>query len=285
MKRVQYLLEAGFLKFILFIFSLLPAETASNIGGALAGFIGPKIGASGKALKNLQRALPEAASAQTIKAMWVHLGRIIAEYPHLEALSRETEVVGMEHLKAALDGENGAIFFGAHLGNWELNAAVVLTQCGVAPDLTYRVPNNPYVDKMLMKARSVGGQISGHSKSSAGGKGLIKALKAGHCAGILIDQKYNEGVSIPFFGMEAMTNPVFVQLAQKYKCALVPIRNERLEGIKFRLNIYEPLKVFEADGSSRPVEDVIKDAHSLLEGWIIERPEQWLWLHRRWKHT
>lgn len=283
MKRVQYLLEAIILKFILFFFSILPSKTASNIGGALGGFIGPKMGASGKAMRNLQRALPNAANDATIKAMWQHLGRIIAEYPHLESLSRETEVVGMEHLKAALDSENGTIFFGAHLGNWELNAAVVLTQCGVAPDLTYRAPNNPYVDKMLMDARSVGGQISGHSKSAAGGKGLMKSLKSGHCAGILIDQKYNEGLSIPFFGIEAMTNPVFVQLAQKYKCALVPIRNERLEGTNFRLNVYEPIEIFDSNDAPRPIEDVIKDAHALLESWITERPEQWLWLHRRWK--
>ena len=132
-------------------------------------------------------------------------------------------------------------------------------------------------------ARSVGGQISGHSKSSAGGKGLMKSLKSGHCAGILIDQKYNEGLSIPFFGIEAMTNPVFVQLAQKYKCALVPIRNERLEGTNFRLNVYEPIEIFDSNDAPRPIEDVIKDAHALLESWITERPEQWLWLHRRWK--
>ncbi len=283
MKRLQYFLEAIFVKFVFFVFSSLPARTASDIGGMIGGMIGPRLAASRKAHRNLTRALPDVPKDDTIKGMWTHLGRVIAEYPHLEILSREVEVIGGEHLKEALNSENGAIFFGAHLGNWELNAAVVLTQFGVAPNLTYRTPNNPFVDKMLMEARAINGQISGFPKSAAGGKGLMKALKAGECAGILIDQKYNEGVSVPFFGMEAMTNPVFVQLAQKYNCALVPIRNERVEGTQFRLNIYDRLAVFNKDGSPRVVEDVIKEAHGLLEGWIRERPEQWLWLHRRWK--
>lgn len=283
MIKLRYWLEAAFLKTLLLFFSILPPHVASCIGGTIGGFIGPKLAASRKAYRNLERALPEAATPETVKGMWTHLGRIIAEYPHLEALSRETEVVGMEHLKAAVENDNGAIFFGGHLGNWEINAAVVLTQCGAAPKLTYRAPNNPHVDKMLMDARSIGGKISGFPKSTAGGKGLMNAMKAGESAGILIDQKYNEGLSVPFFGMEAMTNPIFVQLAQRYKCPLVPIRSERLEGSKFRLSVYEPITVFKEDGSPRPIEDVIKDAHTLLEEWIKERPEQWLWLHRRWK--
>lgn len=111
----------------------------------------------------------------------------------------------------------------------------------------------------------------------------MKTLKDARSLGILIDQKYNEGIEADFFDMPAMTNPIFVQLCQRYKCPLIPVRNERLDGCSFRLTSYPPLETFNADGTSRPVEDVIKDAHQLLETWIKERPEQWMWLHHRWK--
>lgn len=287
LKNIRYLLEAALVSVLFAIFSLLPAQTSSNFGGWLGRMVGPRLAASRKARRNLARALPdldEDTQNQAIKGMWDNLGRIIAEYPHLEELALDhTEITGKEHLEAAIENPNGAIFFGAHYGNWEINAAAVLMHYDRAIDLSYRAPNNPWTDKLLMKARTLGGQLPAHAKSRHGGKNMMDAIKGGGALGILIDQKYNQGISMPFFGMEAMTNPFFVQLAQKYGCPLVPIRNQRLDGASFRLNVYEPLDVFEPDGSARPVEDVIKDAHAMLEGWIKEEPEHWLWLHRRWK--
>lgn len=283
---LRYGLEAIFLSLILVIFRILPAHAASNFGGWIGRTIGPRLAASRKARRNLERAMPELDEArkdEIIRGMWDNLGRIIAEYPHLEHLSKNTEIIGTEHLEAALKNPKGAIFFGAHFGNWEINAPAILTQYDQAIDITYRAPNNPWSDKLLMNARAMGGRIIGHSKSRKGGKGMIDAIKQGGFLGILIDQKYNEGISVPFFGIEAMTNPFFVQLAQKHGCAVLPIRNTRLEGSKFSLTVYEALGVLTPDDQPRPVEDVIADAHALLEDFIRETPEQWLWLHRRWK--
>jgi KDO2-lipid IV(A) lauroyltransferase len=274
------------LKLLFLFFRILPPETASNIGGAIGRTIGPRLAASRKALRNLQRAMPDMPPErqhEVITGMWSNLGRIMAEYAHLATHARDnTTIENVEYLQMLKDKGQNAIFFGAHFGNWELNAPAVVLQYDADVDVSYRAPNNPWVDKMLMKARSMNGQINGYAKSREGGKSMMGAIKGGSSLGILIDQKYNEGLSVPFFGIEAMTNPFFVQLAQKYKCALVPIRNTRLDGARFRLNIFEPIAVFDEDDKPRPVEDVIKDAHALLEGWIIEHPEQWLWLHRRW---
>jgi len=282
---IRYALEAFGLSILLLIFWILPASAASNFGGWIGGTIGPRLAASRKARRNLERALPdlnEQRKDDVIKGMWENLGRVIAEYSHLEALSIDTEIIGREHLESALDNPKGAIFFGAHFGNWEINAPAILTQCDTAVDISYRAPNNPWSDALLMRARTMGGRITAHAKSRQGGKSMMDTIKEGGHLGILIDQKYNQGLSLPFFGVEAMTNPFFVQLAQKYGCALVPIRNTRLDGATFSLSVYEPVEVFETDGSPRAIEDVIAEAHTLLESFIKENPEQWLWLHRRW---
>ncbi len=286
---IRYALEALGLSVLLIIFKILPAGKASGMGGWIGRNIGPKLAASRKARRNLERAMPDLDDTrkdEIITGMWEHLGRVIAEYPHLKSLSQATKIHGEEHLESALKNSKGAIFFGAHFGNWEINAPAILTQYDHAIDISYRAPNNPWSDALLMRARTMGGRIQAHAKSRQGGKSMMDSIKEGGALGILIDQKYNQGLAMPFFGVEAMTNPFFVQLAQKYGCALVPIRNlrnpEGLDGASFSLTVYEPVEVFKEDGSARPVEDVIADAHALLESFIKEHPEQWLWLHRRW---
>ena len=287
MKQLRYILEAALLSLLLALFKILSPRTASNIGGAIGAFLGPKLAASRKAQRNLLRAFPDmdvATQKNVIKAMWENLGRVIAEYPHLKTIGQHhITIEGEEHLKAALDHPYGAIIFGAHIGNWEICATALKAFYDKPISITYRPPNNPYVDRMLSTMRAIDEGVDALPKSSAGGKAMMKALKNGQTLGILIDQKYNEGLSVPFFGFEAMTNPFFVQMAQKYKCPLVAMRGERLDGCNFRITVYEPLNVFNADGTPRAVEDVIKEAHALLEDWIKQRPEQWLWLHRRWK--
>jgi len=287
MKPLRYALEAALLALLLLFFKLLPAGAASRLGGFIGRMIGPRLAASRKAQRNLARALPHltpAAQKTILTGMWDNLGRIMAEYPHLETLSRtHTTVEGTEIFLEALSTGKGVVCIGGHLGNWEINSAACLNQLGIATELTYRAPNNPHVDKKLMNFRTLGGKLRAHAKSKTGGKAMMQVIKNGGILGILIDQKYNQGVSVPFFGQPAMTNPFFVQLCQKYGAALVPIQCKRLKGARFHLKVYDPIPVYKEDGAPRPVEDVIADAHVLLERWITDTPEQWLWLHRRWK--
>jgi KDO2-lipid IV(A) lauroyltransferase len=164
-----------------------------------------------------------------------------------------------------------------HCANWEAGGVGMLFILGKHVDLTYRAPNNPWADRMLMKARTLNGRLRAHSKSREGGQEIIRAMREGRYIGMLIDQKYNEGVAVPFFGRPAMTNPAFVQLARKFDYPLVPWQIERLKGTRFRITIHEPLIA-----ADKRTEDVIAQAHSLLEDWIRKNPGQWLWLHRRW---
>lgn len=286
MKTIRYALEAVFLYLMFFIFGLLGPERASALGGWIGRTLGPRMAVSRKARANIALAFPDYADArreEILRGMWDNLGRVIAEYPHLERLSRDyTQIEGEENLSALFESGGAAIFIGAHFGNWEINCAAFLTQMGRAIDLTYREPNNPWTARLLSRARTLKGRLTGFPKGAESGRAILRSLRAGRYLGILIDQKYNEGVAVPFFGHPAMTNPVFVQLAQRYHCPVIPAKIERVSGCRFRGAISPPLRLFDEAGAALPIHEVIAQAHEVLEGWIRERPEQWLWLHRRW---
>lgn len=288
MKNLRYLIEAFFAHLLIFIFWVLPPAAGSAVGGMILGVLGPRMGATKTARKNLKRALPgkdEAAYDAIIRGMWNNLGRVIAEYAHLKCIGRDrVDIVGGEIIQAALDDpDKGAIFAAAHLGNWELCANVVARACGDKANITYRAPNNPYVDGLLHRCRTLGGKIKAHPKSRESGRKLMQAMKNGEYIGFMLDQKYNEGVDVPFFGVPAMTNPVAVQLAQKYNAPLIPVRCERLEGARFRITYYPPLALKDDAGNNLPVEKVLCALHVMYEEWITENPSEWLWLHKRWK--
>ncbi len=287
MKSTRYLFEFLALRILLVIFALLPRRTASNIGGFIGRTVGVRMGASRKAMRNFGRAMPGVPAPhknESIKNMWDNLGRVFAEYAHLQDIAAyDTDIIDKAGAIALIKNGQPVLFFGAHLANWEVASMALYKQHNIPVHITYRAPNNPHVDKLLHRIRTAGGKLKAHSKSRQGGRDLIKALKENQSAAIMIDQKYNEGVEMDFFAYPALTNPAFVQLAQKYNMPLVPAHTQRMANGRFRLVFDAPVKIYIADGKTpRPVVDVIEDAHIILENYITELPGQWLWLHRRW---
>ncbi|MCB9988847.1 MAG: lipid A biosynthesis acyltransferase [Rhodospirillales bacterium] len=284
MKNIRYFFEYIFIWLIMALFGLMALDAASALGGWLGRTIGPRLATSRKALANIKTALPgrdDQEYGEILAGMWDNLGRVMAEYPHLrQILSERVELIGSDILETLKNDDQSGVVFGAHLANWE--AAALTIQTFLPTDAIYRAPNNPAVDHILTKARNITGDLKAIPKSKTGARQILRSMKEGRHIGILIDQKYNEGLAIPFFGRDAMTSPAFAELPQKFKCPLVPGRIERLEGAHFRVTIYPPLPLFTPEGTERTLEDIIGDAHKMLEEWIIEHPAQWLWLHRRW---
>ncbi|PZP54778.1 MAG: lipid A biosynthesis acyltransferase [Micavibrio aeruginosavorus] len=281
MKSLRYAIEGILVSFLIGLFRRLPVDTASNLGGSIARHIGPALSVNRKALRNIRAAFPKKSEAeykQIIYGMWDNIGRTFAEYPHLEKIAAERITsVGDEHIRHILDSGGPSILFTGHLANWEVAGAYAYT-LGMQLDLIYRSPNNPNVEGILQECRSMGEKIKTYPKSSQGMRDVMSALKAGRHIGILIDQKYNQGMAMPFFGRTAMTSPAYVQLAQRFDCPLHPARIERKNGANFHITIFPPMHI-----KDRAVEDVITESHMMLEEWITERPDQWLWLHNRWK--
>ena len=230
-------------------FASCRSTAASALGGFLARSIGPRLAQSRRALKTLRRALPEIDEAQgkrIIRGMWDNLGRVIAEYPHLakyRAYERggRIEMVGAEHIRAQGAPGRRAIFFSGHFGNWEV-ATLAVTQAGLDVVEIYRAANNPIVDQLIAHSRSVGGSELA-AKGSAGGRRMLAAMKSGRHIAMLVDQKMNDGIAVPFFGRDAMTAHSLAVFALRFDCAVVPVRVDRLPRARFRITAEPPLPV------------------------------------------
>jgi KDO2-lipid IV(A) lauroyltransferase len=288
MKALVQILEAAAARLLLFLFAMLSLDGASALGGRLARMIGPRLAVSTIARRNLGRAFPQKSAGEIetiVHGMWDNLGRVAAEYAHLGKLDvtdpgGRVEVVGIEHVEQLRDDGICGIFFSAHLGNWEITP-LAATQNGVALTQIYRSPNNPHMEPLMRSLRApIGG--ANFPKGSGGAKKLILALNRGEHLGMLVDQKLNEGIAVPFFGRDAMTAPAPAQLALRFGCPLVPARVERLAGAHFRLTVYPPLVLPDSGDRIADIAAVMGQVNAMIEGWIRERPEQWLWLHRRW---
>lgn len=289
MRKLLRFVEAGFVVGLYHLLGLLPRHVASGFGGAFARFVGPKLSLSKRARKNLRRFMPELGDdgiERTIHEMWDNLGRTAAEYPHLMKFTvfvpdADIELSGSEHIDAAKAAGKPIIFFAAHLANWEL-AGLVAARYGTPVHLVYREANNRYVETLFKRGRGefAAGLIP---KGSSGARLAMQALKEGKHLGMLLDQKMNDGIAVPFFGADAMTAPALGALALRFDCVILPARVERLgSAAKFRVTVEPPLPVPQgADKDARMIA-LMTAVNARMEEWIRKRPGQWLWLHRRW---
>jgi len=271
-KKIRYALETALVYAVYGFFALLPVEMASNIGGGILRALGPRLRISNTARANIRAVFPTADAEKILDGMWDNIGRTAAEYSHLKEITHHrVEIVGMENLIP------GAIFFSGHLGNWEIGIAAAV-KGGFPMHMVYRRPNNAGVSGLLENARLEAGAAGMIAKGSSGAKEIFGALRRGHAVGMLMDQRLSEGISVPFFGRDAMTSTAPAVFARRLNCPLVPTRMERLEGVRFRITLFPPVYVGEEDDDL----SVMRRVNEFLEGCITARPEQWLWLHRRW---
>ncbi len=288
-RLVIYPAEALGIYLLYHFFAILPVDWASALGGWLGRSIGPKLPSSRRGLRNLQRALPELTDARhrdLLRGVWDNLGRLMAEHPHLEHIWDEQakgriELLGIEHLPRAHEGKGQpCLVFSGHMANWEL-LPIGASRLGLALTSIYRRPNNPLLQRLITSARHAGqGRLV--PKGRDGARAIVAALAQGGTVAMLVDQKMNDGIPVPFFGHPAMTAPALAQLALKFRCPVLPTRTERLEGARFRLTVYPPLTLPDTGNREADSLEVMTRVNALLESWIRERPEQWLWLHQRW---
>ena len=270
------------------LFALLPVDAASWLGGALGRLVGPHLGVTRNARRNLKRVFSEMQGAELeriISAMWDNLGRTAGEHPHLEKFDpygagSRVEVAGIEHMDALRDDGIAGIFFAGHLANWEL-PPLAGTKRGLVVHAVYRRANNPFFDTIVQKGRAVlGGDL--FPKGSEGAKATLRALRRGDHMAMLVDQKMNDGIAVPFFGRPAMTAPAAAQLGLRFDCPIIPARMERTNGCRFRLSFYPALEPPASGDRHADIAAMMAEVNTIIEGWIRERPEQWLWLHGRW---
>jgi len=286
-KKFSYWVQALLARALMGGLGWLPLDAASWAGGFLARVVGPMTGAHKTAASNLTAAFPEKSEAEIagiLRGMWDNIGRTVAEYPHLVRLMDDASRV--EILDPAGAGERfredgiGGMLLGMHAGNWELSALPGL-RAGIAARHFYRAPNNPYVDAMVHRYRSALGQEGYIRKGAAGARQAAKLLQGGGHIGMLVDQKQDEGIAVPFFGRDAMTTVAPAAFARRMNVPIAAARVVRVGGARFRIFVQEIVVDRTADRDADVV-TTTRRISQVMEGWIREYPEQWFWVHRRW---
>lgn len=288
-KRIMWRLELLAYDIVCGIMRLFPFGVISGFGGWLLRLIGPHTKKHQIAKTGLKIAFPDANEAQLNKWLteqWDNTGRTFAEFPItnrikiFEKNSRVT-VKGLEHFDKVKDAKTAAVFVAGHFANWELMAAVG-TQYNVDVQVTYRHLNNPHLDRRVRQQREKYGiKLMIPKSGPRGAMDLIKALRNRQSVALMNDQKFNEGIPIPFFGLDAMTAPGPTRLALKTGVPFIPMSIVR-DKAKFTVTIHEPFDLKDTGDIAADMRAGTLMVTKFVEDRIRENPGQWFWVHRRW---
>jgi KDO2-lipid IV(A) lauroyltransferase len=272
-----------------------PDKTASFFGRA-SRFIGRRLREDRIGRENLKAAFPEKSPEEIEKILdgvWDNLGRIGAEFAHLDHIwdydpdhpERKSRVEFTQRTKELFDQirDDGkpALIFACHLGNWELPALAAVAH-GLDAAILFRRPNSDAADRAIERIR----QVKMGTLIPAGRDAplrLAQALQDGQHVAMLVDQYLTNGVEVTFFGRKTRANPMLARLRRQVDCPIHGTRIVRLPGNRFRAELSEEVKpAFDASGQI-DVQGTMQAITNVVEGWVREYPEQWLWLHRRWR--
>jgi Kdo2-lipid IVA lauroyltransferase/acyltransferase len=271
-----------------------PTKTA-NLFGRVTRLIGPALREQRIGRANLTAAFPE-KSPEEIEAIlagvWDNLGRVGAEFAHLDHIWDHDEAhpeLGRIEIpprthelfhQLRLDGKP-ALIFASHLGNWEMPALAAVAH-GLDCAILFRRPNIASADRIIEEMRSVKmGTLIPAGRDAP--FRLAEALQKGQHVAMLVDQYLTGGVEVTFFGRKTRANPMLARLLRQVECPIHGVRIIRLPGHRFRAEVSEEVKPVRDASGKVDIQGTTQAITSVVEGWIREYPEQWLWLHRRWR--
>jgi KDO2-lipid IV(A) lauroyltransferase len=271
-----------------------PIKTA-NLFGRVSRFIGRRLREDRIGRANLTAAFPEKSpeEIETILAgVWDNLGRVGAEFAHLDHIwdydrdhpekSRvEIAPQSVELFDRLRDDGKPALFFASHLGNWELPALAAAAH-GLDTAILFRRPNSASADRAIEKTRAVKMGTLIPAGRDAPLK-LAEALQSGRHVAMLVDQYLTSGVEVTFFGRKTKANPMLARLVRQVECPIHGVRIIRLPNHRFRAELSEEVKPVRDAAGQIDIQGTTQAVTSVVEGWIREYPDQWLWLHRRWR--
>ncbi|MFN0264673.1 lipid A biosynthesis lauroyl acyltransferase [Tepidamorphus sp. 3E244] len=277
---------------VLQVLKWLGPDRSSNLGGWVASRIGPKLSVSNIARANLKLVFPEKSDDERekiVRGVWENLGRTACEYPHLDQLydyeiewfePRRVEVTGIRNFQEMLWDGKPALVFTGHLGNWEL-PAVSAARHGLDTTILFRPPNNAFIADYITNVRAgTMGRLLSRSRGAV--MHVAATIERGDHLGLLVDQRYSQGLSVPFFGIPTPTNTTVARIARQFECPVYGARCVRLPNNRFRLDVVGPVDMPRDAEGRIDVAAATQKINEVMEGWIREHPEQWLWLHNRW---
>ena len=279
--------EAVAYDLIVALMRALPVDTASDLGAWFFRTFGPLTSTQKTVTRNLKLAFPDmddASRQALIRRQWENTGRTTAEFPIMDRIvfdPSRVEIEGFERLEAIAASGKPVIFISGHLSNWEVMNAAIL-QAKVPYLITYRAANNPYVDARIKAGRAAYGVSMFAPKGSDGAKELMIALKKGESVGLMNDQKFNRGVTTPFFGHPAETAPAPTRMAQRFGTVLQPLTIRRLHQAHFRVTVHDPIHVDDTGHRGQDIETTVCKISAFIEQAVRDNPDEWFWVHKRW---
>ena len=274
------------------LFGLLPRRSALQLGELLGRGVEiflKRLRQVG--MQNLTQAFPSAPLPQlqhTLHRVYGNLGRHLAEFckmpSYLRAQASEfIRYEGLEHYLSARDRGRGVLVLTGHLGAWELSC-FYHSLVGYPMGLLIRRLDNPLVDRMVNRIRCLHGNRVIDKDDFA--RGLISAMRAGETVGILMDTNMTppQGVFVPFFGREACTGSGLARIAMKTGAAVLPgflLRDGETDCYKLRFG--KEISLVNSGNLESDIRENTAAFTRIIEEAVRSAPDQWLWMHRRWK--
>jgi len=290
-RRTRHALESGLASVVTVAVGVLPRWIMLRFGRGLGWLWGTLDRRHREiAMDSLRRAFPEwdeSRVERTARAVYAHFGAVLLDilWMSRQRRSRLLSIVereGSERVEAAYAAGRGILFITAHLGNWEIPAidhAWRHEPIGVVA----RPLDNPALDERLCAFRRRSGNTVLFKRHALAQ--VLRMVRAGRGVAVLIDQNVQEkdGIFVEFFGRPAATTTVAAAVARKTGCVLMPARTELLPNGHYRLTYGPPLDWTATGNREADIAAVTQALTKRIEGWVRETPEQWLWIHRRWK--
>ncbi len=279
-------MEAALARGVTGLLEYAPRPVAESIGRTCARLLDKGIPRLRRgAERNLSFAYAEQDAAwrsQVIDGVFASIGRLLVSFARFPRITRANvgewiRYEGFEHYERAKQRGKGVLFATAHLGNWELSAYAhaLLTE---SMNVVVRPLDNPRIDELVERRRGLSGNTLLSKRDFA--RSILQALRKNEPVGILVDQNAaaDGGAFVPFFGKDACANLTFAKLAARSGAAVIPgfALWNAAEG-RYVLKFYP-----EVEMTGEAVEDT-RRIQRAIEVAIREAPEQWLWIHRRWK--
>lgn len=288
LRRLLWMTEALLFRLFFGIAAALPVETASRLGQRIAMAIGPRLKKHKVFRRNIDLAFAQKTpqeKAAIVQSIWGNVGAIVAEFPHLRTICHDErhkrlriEIAGQ--IEALNAGGKPVIIVMAHLSNWEV-AGAALTELGLLCGNAYTPMGNPWLDRRIAQYReALGVELFPRAYSM---RPLLRRLTQGQSLAFIMDQRVDNGLSVPFMGMDKKTAVVPAKLGLRFDCEIVPLRVRRCGDARYIVTLYAPLRPDDETADlSVQIRQITCKINQLFEQWIAESPDEWFPSKRRW---
>ena len=293
MKIFKYFIQFITVLSLFTTFKIIGLRNASFVAGYLAKTLGPLFRSKKIIEKNLNICFSKINQEEIKKishGMWDNIGRTFSEYVFLKKFNKNhndlIKLNGTEYLDEIKKSNNPVVFVSGHFANFEL-MSMQLNNFGIKLAPMYRPLNNiflnPIMEYLRLKYICPTMIKKGSKEARSNTKKLLDKIKNKYSIALLIDQRTSEGIKINFFNNPALTTTIPAQISLKYNYNIVPVYIERLPDSKFEMTVHKPLEYEKTGNHETDIYNLTLKINKEIEKMILNKPEQWIWLHNRWK--